>query len=137
MGACYSVFCKIKYNIWNEDKVLARMKACYQQHKEAGVNFCEEKYPFKEPTSVKDYMELYFTSHQNMFTLNKKHLKNDNMIYETSSAFDASYGWHGVMWDLFDAVAEFLMRGSRLNINDDGNVTYRIKDGEIYAKEGY
>jgi hypothetical protein len=41
------------------------------------------------------------------------------------------------MWDLFDAVAEFLMRGSRLNINDDGNVTYRIKDGKIYAKEGY
>ena len=133
MGACYSVECQLKFNMWDEDKVLAKMKECYRNHVSKDVGFCEEKYPFKmDPKTVQDYMELYFTKHQKMFRFDRTHLKNNNLIYWASSGFDASYGWHGVMLDFFESVAEFLMRGSRLDIYDDDHVIYRVKEGKVY-----
>ena len=132
MGACYSIDCKLKFNIGNEQKVLAKMKECYQKHLEKGVGFCEEKYSFKNnPEEVRDFMELYFAGHQKMFLIDRTIQKNGNIIYWVNSGFDASYGWHGVMTDLFESVAEFLMRGSALKIYDDDAVTYRIKEGKV------
>lgn len=132
MGACYSVICKLKFNIQDESKVLVKMKEQYQKDLADGVGFCLDKYSFAKPESIEEFMALYFAEHQKMYTFDRTVLKNGNVIYCTDSGFDASYGWHGVMLGFFESVAEFLMRGSYLKILDDDTVTYRIKEGKVY-----
>lgn len=132
MGACYSVVCRLKFNIWSEDKVLEKLRECYGKHLREHVGFCIEEYPFKTPRTIQDFMELYFTKHQKMFSFAKERLKNDNMIYEAASGFDASYGWWRIMYDFFESIGTFLMRGSRLEIWEDNDyAVYRIKDGKV------
>lgn len=132
MGACYSVGCKLKFNIQDESKVLAKMKEQYQKNLADGVGFCLERYSFVKPESIEEFMALYFAEHQKMYNFNRTVLKNGNVIYCADSGFDASYGWHFVMVNFFESVAEYLARGSYLKILDDDAVTYRVKEGKVY-----
>jgi len=132
MGACYSVVCKLKFNIQDEPKVLAKMKEQYQKNLADGVGFCLDKYSFAKPESIEEFMALYFAEHQKMYDFDRTVLKNGNVIYCADSGFDASYGWHFIMYNFFENIAEFLMRGSYLKILDDDAVTYRVKEGKVY-----
>ena len=49
MGACYAVTCKLKFNIQDEPKVLAKMKEQYQKDLGNGVDFCLDRYSFTKP----------------------------------------------------------------------------------------
>jgi len=131
MGACYSVNCKLKFKQGDEQKALTKMQECYTKHIEKGVGFCIEKYSFKEPHKIQDYLALYFCMRPYMYDYHRSTQVNGNVIYEIDSGFDASYGWHCVMLELFESIAEYLMRGSRLKILDDDAITYRIKEGKV------
>ena len=131
MGACYSVCCKLKFKQSDEQKALTKMQECYIKQAGKTADFCIEKYPFKEPHRIQDYLGLYFTEHQDMYDYNRSTLANGNVIYEIDSGFDASYGWHGIMLEFFESIAEYLMRGRYLKILDDDAITYRIKDGKV------
>lgn len=109
------------------------MEECYQNHLSQRVNFGIELYPFKSPSSIEDYMALYFVSHQRMYDLEKRRWKNGKVTYSVKTGFDASYGWEMVMLDLFEGLAEYLERGSILDMwPDNYHETYRIKDGKVY-----
>jgi hypothetical protein len=132
MGACYSVLCKLKFDSKNEQKVLEKMQERYRKDLREGVGFCLSKYDFGKPETVEQFMALYFTKHQSMYSSGVEVLKNGNIVYTADSGFDASYGWHRLMLDFFESVAEYLMRGSILKIYDDDCVTYRVKEGKVY-----
>lgn len=133
MGTCYSANVKLKFKEEDSQKILAKMEECYQNHLSQRVNFGIELYPFKSPSSIEDYMALYFVSHQRMYDLEKRRWKNGKVTYSVKTAFDASYGWECVMLDLFEGLAEYLERGSILDMwPDNYHETYRIKDGKAY-----
>lgn len=133
MGACYSVICKLKFNIQDESKVLAKMKEQYQKDLADGVGFCLDKYSFAKPESIEEFMALYFAEHQKMYTFDRTVLKNGNVIYLAKSGFDASYGWEMLMEEFFMNLGELLMRGSILDMYpDNDHVTYRVKEGKVY-----
>ena len=131
MGACYSVFVKMKIKKGDEGKLLDAMNASYEREIERGTNFCIEKYDFKSPQTIEQYMDLFFTKHQNMYDSWKEETKS-NVAYVADSGFDASYGWHRLMYDMFAEAAPYLLRGSRLDIYDDDHVIYRAKEGKVY-----
>lgn len=133
MGACYAVTCKLKFNIQDEPKVLAKMKEQYQKDLGNGVDFCLDRYSFTKPESVEDFMALYFVEHQDMYDFDRTVLKNGNVIYLAKSGFDASYGWEMLMEELFMNLGELLMRGSILDMYpDNDHITYRVKEGKVY-----
>ena len=133
MGTCYSANVKLKFKEEDSQKILAKMEECYQNHLSQRVNFGIELYPFKSPSSIEDYMALYFVSHQRMYDLEKRRWKNGKVTYSVKTGFDASYGWECVMLDLFEGLAEYLERGSVLDMwPDNYHETYRIKDGKVY-----
>lgn len=133
MGACYSVICKLKFNIQDEPKVLAKIQEKYQKDLGDGVNFCLEKYSFAKPESIEEFMALYFTEHQKMYNFDRTVLKNGNVVYYVDSAFDASYGWECLMEQFFENLGSLLMRGSILDMYpDNDHVTYRVKEGKVY-----
>ena len=133
MGACYAAVCKLKFNIQDEPKVLAKMKEQYQKDLADGVNFCLSEYSFAKPESIEEFMALYFTEHQKMYNFERIVYKNGNVIYCADSGFDASYGWWGLMENFFTNIAELLMRGSFLDLYpDNDHVIYRVKEGKVY-----
>lgn len=133
MGACYSVDVKIKFNKENEKKILEEMEKCYQNHLSQRVGFGIEKYDFEKPSTIQDYLDLYFVKHQKMYTDNVKEFANGNIEYSVNTGFDASYGWEMVMYDFFKEIAKYLLRGSILDMwPDNYHTTYRVKDGQVY-----
>lgn len=133
MGACYAVTCKLKFNIQDEPKVLAKMKEQYQKDLSKGIGFCLDEYSFAKPESVEDFMALYFVEHQDMYDFDRTVLKNGNVIYLAKSGFDARYGWEMVMENFFMNLEGLLMRGSILDMYpDNDHITYRVKEGKVY-----
>ena len=132
MGTWYVVVCKLKYQSQNAMQIFTKMRECYKKHIEEGVNFSLEKYLFKEPQNIIDYLELYFVRYQDMFSYGTEVLKNWNIKVKAISSFDASYKWHSVMEDFFKSIAPYLMRGSSLDIDDDDPTCYKIKNGKVY-----
>ena len=133
MGACYSVDLKIKFNKENEKKILEEMEKCYQNHLSQNVGFCIEEYDFEKPSTIQDYLDLYFVKHQKMYTDNVKEFANGNIEYSVNTGFDASYGWEMVMYEFFKEIAKYLLRGSILEMwPDNYHTIYRVKDGQVY-----
>lgn len=133
MGACYSVTCSLKFKKDDTQKVLQKMQERYQKDLDERVGFCIEKYPFKEPSTIEDYIDLYFVEHQNMYSFNVQDCPYGVIKYEVTSYFDASYGWEMVMLQFFECIAELLIRGSVLDMYpENDHVIYRVKNGKVY-----
>ena len=132
MSACYAIYCKLKFNKEKEKDLLKKMENCYQKHQSESIGFCIEKYPFAVPSSVEDYLALYFVEHQKVWDIKYKELKNGKQIYECRAGFNASYGWCIVMTEFFKEIGSCLLDGSQLSINDDDPIViYRVKDGKV------
>lgn len=133
MGACYSIDLKIKFNKENEKKILEEMEKCYQNHLSQRTSFSIGKYDFEKPSTIQNYLDLYFVKHQNMYTHSVKEFANGNVEYSVNSGFDASYGWEMVMYEFFEKIAKYLLRGSILEMwPDNYHTIYRVKDGQVY-----
>ena len=132
MGACYWVVCKVKFKDGHvAEEAREIMKATYQSDIATGIGFCIDRYPFKEPASIEDFLSLYFARHQGNYSCERYMYKNGKVYFKANAAFDARYGWHMVMYRFFKALAPKLENGSYLKIDDDDDVTYRIVNGKI------
>lgn len=133
MGACYSVSLKIKFNKENEKKILEEMEKCYQTHLFQRVGFCIEEYDFEKPSTIQDYLDLYFVKHQDIYTNKVEEFDNGSVEYSVNSSFDASYSWEIVMCDFFKEIAKYLLCDSILEMwPDNYHTIYRVKDGQVY-----
>ena len=124
MGACYSVDFTVKF--LDRKGAENAMRDYIKKHDGVDCRFSIES-----EDNLKDLDSLigvFLASHQHNFR--KDDEDKDGFITYTSF-FDASYGWHGVMWNMFDTICQFVADGSTLLIDDEGQTTYTKEGGAI------
>lgn len=114
MGACYSVILVIRLK--DEASAVHALKNYISTAD--NVNFNMEKQRKRGlTTDTFDDLIHIFLSGCDQEVKEIFHATNGTINYEDD--FDASYGWHGVMCDMFEKIAPFLKNGSVLKIYDD------------------
>lgn len=61
----------------------------------------------------------------------KEIIHDRNGVIKYEEDFDASYGWIGVMCDMFEKIALFLKNGSTLKIYDDDLTRLVVQNGKL------
>lgn len=126
MGTGYIVVLKLKFRKENESKLINSLVKCYKKHLSDGVEFSIEK----EPKTIEDFVSLYLSKDQEpeRFIEEKEILKNGNIKLLFKTEFYACYGCHGILIDFFEAMSNYLITGSSMDINDNDRTIYYPKD---------
>jgi hypothetical protein len=125
MGACYSVTVKVKLtNLKDAEerlqkKILQDSKTDYNIEKYAADGIGIDKFD--------DLMRIFLASRKkSSFMINHK---NEWTYYIND--FDASYGWEGVLMDMFRVLVPDLMDGSEILIYPDEDYDHlKVKGGK-------
>ena len=128
MGACYSVYAKLKIKDNMEEEIVRILNKKIERADEENVDYNIEGHnpEFVKPYNLEELLATFFVEHQGNYTY-----KRLNNTIEVDSGFNASYGWHLVMYQAMKLIAPYLKNGSVLEIYDDDNAKYRVKDGEL------
>ena len=111
MGQCYSVNLKINTN--NEEKLIKAV----QEYMESAYASFGNKY---KPDSIDNIAKIFLAEEYgaNFCTFDD---------HEYTSDFDGSYGWEGVLDNLWKVMKPYLTRGSYIEVwPDDGSWRYEI-----------
>ena len=125
MGACYSVTVKVKLTTLKDaeerlqKKILQDSKTDYDIEKYAADGIGIDKFD--------DLMRIFLASRKkSSFMINHK---NEWTYYIND--FDASYGWEGVLMDMFRVLVPDLMDGSEILIYPDEDYDHlKVKGGK-------
>lgn len=126
MGACYSV--KLAIRLKDEISAVHALKEYISTAN--NVNFNMEK-QIKRGLTTDTFEDLIriFLSGCDQEVKEIVHDRSGAIKYEED--FDASYGWIGIMCDMFEKIALFLKNGSCLKIYDGYNdIKLSVIDGE-------
>lgn len=114
MGQTYLV--KLKTGFLNRESAAAALREKIGRAKEEHVNYSLDHYRDElgiGTETLDDQMKIFFGGWYG----NLRPDGEDERSFE--AAFDASYGWEGVMMDAFDAIAPYLEDGSEIEIYPD------------------
>ena len=124
MGACYSVILKVK--LTDEEGAIKAL----QDHiaNDNGVDYSLEKYAQQGITTetFDDLMRIFLAGWKGQEV--DIYPNKTFTIYEND--FDASYGWEGVMMEMFEVIAPFVANGSKLQIYPDDYYTELVVKNE-------
>lgn len=129
MGACYSV--KLAIRLKDETSAVHALKNYISTAN--NVNFNMER-QIKRGLTTDTFEDLIriFLSGCDQEVKDIFHTMDGAILYEND--FCASYGWRGVMCDMFEKLAPYLKNGSTLKIYDDDYVKLGVQDEKtIYS----
>lgn len=131
MGACFSVNLKAGFASKESEDLAASVLNEFVHSDRA--NFGLESWVANggHLETFDDFVKVCLACHQNPyygFTV-------EGAWHEHENDFDASYGWEGVMIDMFELVAPYLMDGSEMIIDIDEDYDgIVIEDGKCIQK---
>lgn len=123
MGACYTAELHIGFES-KADEMMALNKLQEFVHSER-ANFSLDKW--KEDgvgtDSLEDIFKILLASQQGFFTA-----ETDGQWCDYENGFDASYGWEGVLIDMFELITPYLKNGSKFYLDCDNDYDEFIVD---------
>lgn len=134
MGACYDVNLKIGFkNIKNKNRAIKAMRKYIKIHDGKAVDFNIEKWTQKGITqnTFEELLQIFFCG----LPSSDMNIKQGRKWLRCYSGFDASYGWEGIMLDIFEVISPFLVDDSEMYIYPDNDYDYLVvKHGQCIQK---
>lgn len=139
MGDCYSVELRMKVAKGTKSNLAGLLRTWMRRVGEGtdatpGVawNLAMYRRHGIRPDSLRGIVKIILAAHQNDF----RHVVDKEGFDLYRSAFNASYGWAGVMRDAFREMSRALADGSYLYIDrDEGVDNMEIRKGKIWSEE--
>lgn len=122
MGACYSVC--LKYKMKDDITSKTKAKEILQEfvHSErANFGLSEMQQIGVETDTVEDLIRICLAGWSEINYDHSEIRDEDGKWFEATNDFDAAYGWEGVMIDMFNLIAPYLVDGSNLFIDIDND----------------
>ena len=140
MGDCYSVELRMKVAKGTKSSLAGLLRTWMKRVGEGtdatpGVawNLAMYRRHGIRPDSLRGIVKIILAAHQNNF----RHVVDKDGFDLYRSAFNASYGWAGVMRDALREMSWALADGSYLYIDrDEGIDNMEIRKGKIWSEEG-
>ena len=132
MGACYYVKLKLSFRDKEKDKnnAIKAMQNYIKIHDGKGVDFTLEKWTKQGVTqnTFEELLRIFFGGWDSEWDMNSKWGRK---WFKSYNGFDGSYGWEGIMMDIFEVISPFLVDGSELFIYPDNDYDHLlIKKGK-------
>lgn len=124
MGACYSAALTLFFK--DDDAEREATKTLKEFVLSERANFSLEKYDKSTLDNVDGLIRICLAGRGNAYCFEDSDEKR-----EYSNDFDASYGWEGVLIDMFELLTPYLKDGAELDIDIDNDYdTLRVLNGK-------
>ena len=114
MGACYSVRLRMKFKAGQKEKAAVQLQRLIKHETRADFSLPRHQQEGVTPDSgMEDLVRIFLAGWKE--TPFKLQIRSDG-TEEYENVFSAGYGWERVMIEMFEALAPYLMDGSKMEI---------------------
>lgn len=123
MGACYTAQLHIGFENKTDERMALKKLQEFVYSERANFGLDSWKKDGVGTDSLEDIFKILLASQQGYFTAD-----HDGQWSDYENDFDASYGWEGVLIDMFELITPYLKNGSKFYLDCDNDYDEFIVD---------